>query len=88
MTSQTRNLYRSRSNRMVAGVCGGLGEYLGIDPTIVRLAFAIGLFFGHAFVLILYLIMLIVVPEEPPVVQTINPPAAEPARPDEPGAAQ
>ena len=88
MTSQTRNLYRSRNNRMIAGVCAGLGDYLGIDPTIVRLVFAIGLIFGHAFVAILYLIMFIVVPEESLVVQPTTPPAAEPPHTDEPGAAQ
>ncbi len=71
MTTQTRNLYRSRNNRMIAGVCAGLGDYLGIDPTIIRLVFAIGLIFGHAFVAILYLIMFIVVPEEPLVVQPV-----------------
>jgi phage shock protein PspC (stress-responsive transcriptional regulator) len=35
-------LYRSRSNRIVAGVCGGLGEYFHIDPTLIRLVWAIG----------------------------------------------
>ncbi len=69
MTTQTKILYRSRNNRMIGGVCGGLGEFLGIDPTIVRLLFALGLIFGHAFVGILYIVMLIVVPEEPLVPQ-------------------
>ena len=32
-----KKLYRSRKNKMLCGVCGGLGEYLGIDPTVVRL---------------------------------------------------
>ena len=34
-----KQLYKSNTNRKVAGVCGGIGEYLGIDPTIVRLGF-------------------------------------------------
>ena len=33
-----KKLYRSRRNSMIAGICGGLGEYLGVDPTIMRLA--------------------------------------------------
>ena len=37
MSLQTKRLFRSRDDRMIAGVCGGLGEYLGIDATIVRL---------------------------------------------------
>ena len=38
MNTNYKQLTRSTSNRMIAGVCAGLGEYLGIDPTIVRLA--------------------------------------------------
>ena len=37
MNTNYKQLTRSTSNRMIAGVCAGLGEYLGIDPTIVRL---------------------------------------------------
>ena len=37
---------RSRTDRMIAGVCGGLGKYLGIDPTLIRLAFVLLLLFG------------------------------------------
>ena len=35
-------LYKARGHRMVCGVCGGIAEYFGVDPTIVRLAFEIG----------------------------------------------
>mgnify|MGYP000556079925 CR=1 FL=1 len=41
MNVETRRLYRSRSDRMIAGVAGGLGEYLNMDPTIVRLLFVV-----------------------------------------------
>ena len=34
-----KRLFRSRKERMIAGVCGGLAQYLGVDPTLVRLAF-------------------------------------------------
>lgn len=64
--SQVKQLFRSRSNRMVAGVCAGLGDFLGIDPTVVRLVFIIASLFSYVGpVLITYLVLFIVVPEEP-----------------------
>jgi len=64
--NEYKQLTRSRSNRMVAGVCAGLAEYLNLDPTVVRLLFVLGFFLGlHGGVLIVYLIMAIVTPEEP-----------------------
>jgi phage shock protein C len=50
---------------MIAGVCAGLGEYFDIDPTVVRLAFTAAFFFGFGSALVLYIIMMLVVPEEP-----------------------
>jgi phage shock protein C len=50
---------------MISGVCGGLGEYFGIDATIVRLVFVLGLFLTLSTTFWVYLIMMIVVPEEP-----------------------
>ena len=42
-----RRLYRSRSNRRIAGVCGGIADYFGVDPTLVRvIAVIFALFFG------------------------------------------
>ena len=64
MDGDNHKLYRSRDKRMIAGVCGGLGEYIGVDPTIVRLLFAIGLFLG-TLTFWVYLIMMLVIPEEP-----------------------
>ena len=61
---QAKRLFKSRSNRMICGVCGGIAEYFNIDPTIVRLA-AIILTFGGGTGLLAYLICAIVVPEEP-----------------------
>jgi phage shock protein C len=49
---------------MIAGVCGGLGEYIEVDPTIVRLLFALGLFLG-TLTFWVYIVMMLVVPEEP-----------------------
>lgn len=53
-----KRLYRSRSNRVLFGVCGGLGEYFNIDPVIFRLLF---IFFGFVF---LYFIAALIIPEE------------------------
>ncbi|RLD09669.1 MAG: PspC domain-containing protein [Chloroflexota bacterium] len=65
MTNYKR-LYRSRDDRMIGGVCSGLGEYFGIDPTLVRLGFAIGSIATSSGAFWLYIILLIVVPEEVP----------------------
>ena len=60
----TKRLHRSRTDRMIAGVCGGLGRYFGIDPTLVRLAFVvIALAVGSG--LLAYLILWIIIPLEP-----------------------
>ena len=59
----TKRLYRSEDDRMIAGVCAGLAEYVDIDPTIVRLLFVLGLFAGGA-TFWAYLVMMLVVPEE------------------------
>ena len=59
----TKRLYRTREGRVVAGVCAGLAAYFGIDPTLVRLAFALFTIFGGAGVL-LYLVAWIVIPED------------------------
>ena len=58
-----QKLFRSNSDRMIAGVCGGLGKYFSVDATIVRLVFLLLLIFGGAGFL-LYLILWIVVPDD------------------------
>ena len=59
-----KKLYRSTSDKKIAGVCGGLAKFLNVDPTIVRLVWvACALFAG--FGLLLYIIAMILVPEEP-----------------------
>jgi len=49
---------------MVAGVCAGLGEYLNIDPTVVRLLFVLGFFLAGPGIVLAYIIMALVTPEE------------------------
>ncbi len=51
-----KKLYRSETDRKLAGVCGGLGEYFDVDPVFFRIAFVV-LFFAGGFGLLLYLIM-------------------------------
>ncbi len=60
-----KKLYRSKTDKMVAGVCGGLAQYFGIDPTLVRLIFALLVFFGVGSGVVLYIILAIVMPLEP-----------------------
>ena len=64
MAGEVKRLYRSRRDRMLGGVCGGLAEYLDTDPTIIRLAFALSILLGGAGILA-YLVMWIVMPEAP-----------------------
>ncbi len=61
--NEVKALTRSKSNRMIAGVCAGLGDYLNIDPTVIRLMFVLGFFAFNGAMLIAYLIMAIVTPE-------------------------
>ncbi len=65
MTPESRKLYRSVNNRMIAGVCAGLAEFFGVDPTVIRLLFAAGALLGFGSFILIYIIMFIVVPEEP-----------------------
>jgi phage shock protein C len=60
----SRKLYRSTSNRQLAGVCGGLAEYFNLDPTLIRVLFIVLAVLGGAGVL-LYLALWIIVPKQP-----------------------
>ncbi|HEX5878443.1 MAG TPA: PspC domain-containing protein [Actinomycetota bacterium] len=59
-----RKLYRSKTNRQVAGVCGGLAEHFNLDPTLIRVLFVLLAVLGGSGV-ILYVAMWIIVPKEP-----------------------
>ena len=59
-----KRLFRSRKNRMIAGVCGGIGEYLEIDPTVVRLIWVLLVFLSFGAAIIAYIIAWIIVPEK------------------------
>ena len=60
-----RTLRRSRTNRMIAGVMGGLADYFGLDATLVRIIFVVGSLLSAAFPgTIVYLILWVVIPEQ------------------------
>ncbi len=63
-----KRLYRSTEDQTIAGVCGGIADYLGVDPTLVRILWVIFSMAGGPGV-ILYIIMAMIVPEEPEYVQ-------------------
>lgn len=60
-----KRLERSRDEKIIAGVCGGLAEYFEIDPVIVRVLFVVGTLMGFAGVL-LYIVLWVVMPLETP----------------------
>ena len=64
MTQQIKRLYRSVNNRVIAGVCGGLGNYLNVDPVLLRVLWAVFFLAGGAG-LLAYIIAWIIIPEEP-----------------------
>ncbi len=64
MATEPKRLYRSFTNKMIAGVCGGVAEYFNIDPTVVRLLFVLGFFLGTAAFWV-YIVMWVLIPEEP-----------------------
>lgn len=70
-----RRLVRARDDRVVAGVCGGLGRYLGIDPILLRLALVALVLLGGTGILA-YIIAWIVIPEEPAAVRAPQEPGA------------
>jgi phage shock protein PspC (stress-responsive transcriptional regulator) len=61
-TSASKRLYRDPDNRVLGGVCGGIGQYFKIDPLIVRIVFLVA-FFGFGIGFLIYIILWIVVPE-------------------------
>jgi phage shock protein C len=64
MSGEVKRLYRSRSKRWLAGVCGGLGDYFGLDPTLIRVLFVLfALAVGGG--ILAYLILWLIIPLEP-----------------------
>ena len=65
MTENVKRLYRSRNDRMFAGICGGLGEYFAVDSTLIRLLFVFGAIFTGSALFWAYIFMLVIIPEAP-----------------------
>lgn len=60
-----KKLYKSRKNKVIDGVCGGIAEYLGVDPVLVRLIAALSLFFTGGVIVIAYILAMIIMPAQP-----------------------
>ncbi len=65
MNTGYKQLTRSTTARMIAGVCGGLGQYANLDPTVVRLIALLLLFVTGPGVVVAYIILALIIPEEP-----------------------
>ncbi len=65
MADKVKRLYRSRREKVIGGVCGGIAEYFKIDPIIIRLIFLL-LFFAQGAGILAYIIAWIIIPEKPP----------------------
>ncbi len=59
-----KRLYRSKKDKMLAGICGGLAEYFDVDPSLVRLAIVLLCFYAGTGLLV-YIIAAIIIPEDP-----------------------
>jgi phage shock protein PspC (stress-responsive transcriptional regulator) len=62
-TTTSRRLVRRSDDRMVAGVCSGVADYVGVDPTIVRLAVVVGTVLGFGTLLVAYVLAWLLMPE-------------------------
>jgi phage shock protein PspC (stress-responsive transcriptional regulator) len=71
-----RRLYRSRNDRIIAGVCGGIAEQMQVDPTLVRIAAVLLTLITQGGLVIAYIVMAFVVPEEPVRAEPASAPAA------------
>jgi phage shock protein C len=60
-----KRLYRSRKEKMLGGICGGLGEHIDVDPSIIRLVCVVLILFTWGLFLLVYLAAWIIVPEAP-----------------------
>ena len=60
-----KRLYRSSKNKIIAGICGGIGEYLGIDPVIVRLVWVIFTLLSFGAGILAYVIAWLIIPRNP-----------------------
>lgn len=62
--TEERRLTRSKKNQVLGGVCGGIAEYFGWDPSLVRLGWAVATLFTSGGGILVYILALIIIPEE------------------------
>lgn len=68
---KSKKLYRSTNNKMLSGVCAGFADFIGIDPTIVRVIYALVSFFTGGFPgVIVYIMLAIIIPEDNGMIDT------------------
>ena len=77
MTS--RKLTRSRDDKWIAGICGGIAEHTGIDATLIRVILVIATILGAGSLIVIYLICWLIIPKTP---ETMNPAANDVRSPD------
>ena len=63
MENEMKRLYRSKTNKTLAGICGGIGEYLAIDPTVIRVLWILFSLMGGSGILA-YIVCLFVIPQD------------------------
>ncbi len=63
MNNDFKKLTRSRTNRMLCGVCGGVGEYLNVDPTVIRILWILFIFFSFGMAVLIYFIAAVIMPD-------------------------
>ena len=68
-----KRLYRSQTDRKLAGICGGLGEYLNCDPTLIRVAWVVATFLSGGLALIAYIVLIFIIPNESDVLRRTRP---------------
>ncbi len=69
---EPKRLYRSRKEKILGGVCGGIAEYFNIDPILVRMAAVLLALISMGAAIVVYIIMWIVVPERPAIKPEVN----------------
>ena len=68
---KNKKLYKSTNNKMLSGVCAGFADFIGIDPTIVRVIYALASFFTGGFPgVIIYIMLAIIIPEDNGMIDT------------------
>jgi phage shock protein PspC (stress-responsive transcriptional regulator) len=68
-----KRLYRSLRERMMAGICGGLSDYLNCDPTLIRVAWVASIIFSGGMMLLVYFVLIFIIPNENEIPRTARP---------------